>query len=759
MSLRLFSRRFAGPFGVACALFITIICASSASAQVVAGGPVLLTEGTGTATRGVAFESVTFLAEPFKVTSRFDWTSEKQGRDMRTRVTLFAMNLALLPGEGANALTADAEDASGRIYPLKVEFVGKPVYVRMLPAPGNPSLSQPQEVAQEWLHAVVLRLHDEMTDSTGDVLVRISHHGVASNRVRIAIGRTGGGPATDALAEVISPAPAVEPPPAPAPTPKAYGPNESNDADVVRLLEQATWGATSAEVARVKSLGLRAYVEEQLNAPVANPAKGSNYPDLTFPPDDQNTGCPSGSPPECARDNYSPYPIQKTFFTNALTREDQLRQRVAWALHQIMVVSARDINRPSWMTPYLQALDRGAFGNFRTLLQDITLNPGMGEYLDMRRSTAANPNENFAREILQLFSVGVDELNLDGTPRLDAQGNRLPVYTQKTVDEFTRVLTGWNFSTAIASGISNYRDPMVPRGGTTHDTGAKTLLRGAVVPACTSSNSVCAQNDLAAALDNIFNHPNVGPFISKQLIQHLVTSNPSPAYVERVARVFNDDCAGLYPQSPCANTRGNMKAVVRAILLDPEARGDVKTDPTYGRLREPVQYITNILRAFNATSDGVLGNRSAGGDLPGQLDQPVFLPATVFSYYPPDYEVPGTKLLGPAFGILSTSTTLRRANVANQLIYTGVPVGRDNPTGTQLNLSSLESLAANDTTGVQLVNQLDALLMHGTMPAGMRSLVLSAVTAIPTSDTAFARKRTQAAVYLVVTSPQFEVQR
>lgn len=759
MSLHPSPRRFTGLFGTACAFLVVMACASSAAAQGVTGGPVLLTEGTGATTRAVAFESVTFRAEPFKVASGIDWTIEKQGRDMRTRITVFAMNLALLPGEGANALTADAEDASGRIFPLKVEFVGKPLYVRMLPSPGNPSLLQPQDVAQEWLHSVVIRLHDEMTDSTGDVLVRISHHGVASNRVRIAIGRAGGGPPTDTIAELISPAPAVEPQPTPQPTPKAYGPNESNDADVVRLLEQATWGTTTAEVARVKALGIRAYIEEQLNAPVANPAKGSNYPDLAFPPDDQNTGCPQGSPPECARDNYSPYPIQKTFFTNALSRQDQLRQRVAWALHQILVVSSRDINRPSWMTPYLQALDRGAFGNFRTLLQEITLNPAMGEYLDLRRSTAGNPNENFAREILQLFSVGVDELNLDGTPRLDSQGNRIPVYTQKTVDDFTRVLTGWGFSNIIAQGISNYRDPMVPRGGTTHDTGAKTLLRGAVVPACTSSNSTCAQTDLAAALDNIFNHPNVGPFISKQLIQHLVTSNPSPAYVERVARVFNDDCVGLYPHSPCANTRGNMRAVVRAILLDPEARGDRKTDPSYGKLREPAQYITNILRAFNATSDGVLGNRSAGGDLPGQLDQPVFLPTTVFSYYPPDYEVPGTKILGPAFGILSTTTTLRRANIANQLIYNGIPVGRDNPTGTQLNLSSLESLAANDTTGAQLVNQLDALLMHGTMSSGMRASVLSAVTAIPTSDTAFARKRAQAAVYLVATSPQFDVQR
>jgi uncharacterized protein (DUF1800 family) len=222
---------------------------------------------------------------------------------------------------------------------------------------------------------------------------------------------------------------------------------------------------------------------------------------------------------------------------------------------------------------------------------------------------------------------------------------------------------------------------MIPRGGTNHDFNAKTLLNGLTTPACSSAsgaaNIACAQADLTLALDNIFNHPNVGPFIGKQLIQHLVTSNPSPAYVERVAKVFNNDCSGLYPQG-CSNVRGNLKLVVQAILLDPEARGDVKTDPAFGKLREPAQYINGFLRAFNvksfdkiSTSDGVLGSRSTT-DFTGTLDQPIFQPSTVFSYYQPGYEVPGTKILGPAFGILSTSTTLRRANDINTLVYTGV---------------------------------------------------------------------------------------
>ncbi|HYN23710.1 MAG TPA: DUF1800 family protein, partial [Pyrinomonadaceae bacterium] len=454
-------------------------------------------------------------------------------------------------------------------------------------------------------------------------------------------------------------------------------------------------------------------------------------------------------------------------------------QRVAFALHQILVVSGLSpLNRAAWMTPYLQALDREAFGNYRTLLKDITLNPAMGEYLDMRLSRASDPNENFAREILQLFSTGVNELNLDGSTKLDAQGVPIPSYSQTTVNEFTRVFTGWNFAAAIPSQefpgqfVTNYRDPMAPRGGTNHDTGAKTLF-GTTLTGCPGANGAaniaCAQTELTAALEIIFNHPNVGPFVGKQLIQHLVTSNPSPAYVSRVARVFNNDCDALYPLQGCSGLRGNMKAVVQAILLDPEARGDVKTDPNYGKLREPAQYINGVLRAFNvksfdraSTSDGVLGVRSSV-DFTGSLDQPIFLPPTVFSYYQPEYEVPGIKILGPAFVILSTSTTLRRANNINTLIYTGVapnttPTAQspDRPRGTSVDLAYLEALASNPDS---LLDELNRLLLHGTMSQSVRDSIRVAINSIPTSDVNFARKRAQTAAYLVTTSSQYDMQR
>jgi len=514
-------------------------------------------------------------------------------------------------------------------------------------------------------------------------------------------------------------------------------------------------------------MGFRAYLDEQFSLP------STGFPDLPFPLDDQNAACPTSNPSDpnynqanCNRDNFSMYPIQRTLFTNALTGQDQLRQRVVFALHQILVVSGRDITRPSWMTTYLQALDRNAFGSFRTLLNDTTLNPGMGDYLDMRVSTRTNPNENFAREVQQLFSLGVTELNIDGTPKLDAQGVPIPTYTQTTVNEFTRLFTGWNFAAPISAGVTNWRDPMVPRGGTNHDVGSKTLLKGGTVAACTGTNAACAQSDLTAGLDNIFNHPNVGPFIGKQLIQHLVTSNPSPAYVERVARVFNNDCDALYPLQGCTSSRGNLKAVVQAILLDPEARGDLKTSPNYGKLREPVQLIASVLRGFDAksfdktsTSDGVLASRSAT-DFPSSMDQDLFRPVTVFSYYQPGYVVPGAQILGPAFGILSTTTTLRRANFVNVMVYTGVtasaPPGTDRPRGTSLDLSPLEALASNPD---QVLDRLNSLSLHGTMSDQMRTSIRTAMNAIPTSDVNFARKRAQVAVYLTVTSSQFEVQR
>ena len=435
-----------------------------------------------------------------------------------------------------------------------------------------------------------------------------------------------------------------------------------SNADIVRFLEQATFGPTPDLIAHVREVGFEGYLSEQLNDPA------SSYPTLPLYPTTRDTAaCPSGS--ACQRDNYTLYPLQNQFFLKALYRPDQLRQRVAFALHQIVVVSGVEITQPSWMAPYLQLLDRHALGNYRDLLYEISRNPAMGKYLDIAGNTKTNPNENYAREILQLFSIGTIRLNDDGTPQLDDTGEPVPTYTQETVVDFSRAFTGWKLATAPSPGVPNYIAPMVAT-ESQHDTGAKTLLNGVELPAGQK-----ADRDLNDAIDNIFNHPNVGPFISRQLIQHLVTSNPSPPYVARVTAVFNGS----------RGARGDLFAVVRAILLDEEARGDLKSDPNYGRLRHPAQFILNVLRAFGVTSadkttfsDGYLNPQSV------LMGMDVFRPPSVFSYFSPATVVAGTPgVRGPEFGLFSTSTALRRLNFVNTIVFTGIGVSANAPTGTR----------------------------------------------------------------------------
>ena len=370
---------------------------------------------------------------------------------------------------------------------------------------------------------------------------------------------------------------------------------QPSPADTIRFLEQSTFGPTSDLIAHIQQISFEAFLDEQAAAPM------TNYPDLPFWPQTRPTSCTG----DCQRDNYTLYPLQRHFFANALFGQDQLRQRVAFALGQILVTSAVDVPLPSWMRGYQQLLYAEAFGNFRQLLYDVTLNPTMGRFLDMlnnrcqtrtppdvnvcRNGLKSQPNENYAREILQLFSIGTFVLNQDGTRALDGSGNPIPTYDQKTVEEFARVFTGWVLAPAlpgppeVGGTVPNYRDPMVLHKDSQgredyHDRGPKTLLNGAQLP-----GGQAADQELNAAIDNIADHPNVAPFISKQLIQHLVTSNPSTAYVQRIASVF----------VATRTSATQFFEVVRAILLDDEARGDSKdpsTLPSYGKLREPVQF-------------------------------------------------------------------------------------------------------------------------------------------------------------------------
>lgn len=505
---------------------------------------------------------------------------------------------------------------------------------------------------------------------------------------------------------------------------------EARPTDVVRFLEQATFGPTPELVRHVQDIGFEGFLAEQFGGPILS------YPEMELWP----ASVPSTCTGTCPRDNYTMYPLQAMFFRNAVTGPDQVRQRLVFALDQIFVTSAidADLRLPSRMVYFLRTLSENAYGNFRDLLYNVTLSPAMGRYLDMAGNSKASPNENYARELLQLMAIGLYELNDDGTWMVDAKGSPIPSFSQEIVVALSRVLTGWNFAAAPAPGVTNYRDPMVLTQAN-HDVGAKVLLGGVTLAANRNGG-----DDLNAAIDLIFKHHNVGPFIGRQLIQKMVTSNPSPAYVRRVATVFNNNGLGV---------RGDMKAVVRAVLLDPEAR-DPDPPPAFGKLKEPVQAITNLLRAFSsneATTDFVLGDSYLPANL--RTGQDVFRSPSVFNFYPPDNVAPGTGLLGPEFALQSTSTTLARTNLVYSIVYKAMATSADRPKGTWVEFPDLEALAGDPAALVETLNQ---RLLHGTMSEAFRSIVAERVASVAATDR---RGRARKAVYLVVSSSAYQVQR
>ena len=548
---------------------------------------------------------------------------------------------------------------------------------------------------------------------------------------------------TPAPVPAPTPAPAPVPAPGPTPAPVPAPPPPTSSFDAARLLDQASFGPTESAVATVVGQGAAAWVDAQLaTAP-------TGYASIAYIDPNSGVGCPMGSPSTCYRDNYTSFPLQLQFFRNAINGPDQLRQRVALAYSQIFVISGIDIKETYGMRAYQQMLLDNAFSNYRTLIERVTLSPAMGDYLDMVNNDKPNvggtvqANENFAREILQLFSIGLTKLHPNGTVVVDGAGMPVPSYDQPVVAGFARAFTGWTYAprssaTSRWTNPKNYLGDMVPF-DTHHDVAAKTLLNGRVLPA-----GQTATKDLADALDAIHNHPNVGVFIGRQLIQALVTSNPTPAYVARVTAVFNDNGAGV---------RGDMKAVIRAILLDAEARGDVKTALDYGKLRDPSVFAAGVARAFAGTSDGVyLAAQS------GSMGQSIYVPPSVFSFYPPDYALPGSATLkGPQFGVQNTTTSVARFNFVYQLLYSNNGIGADSSvagsTGTQVNLSAFSSLAASP---VALVDKLDSLMTHKTMTATEKAAVVTAVNAIAASDPT---GRTRMAAYLVAASPRYQITR
>lgn len=645
-------------------------------------------------------------------------------------VTAIIRNIQPSAGEGANSIRIFVKQRSGKTFELDVRELKR--------------LSKDE-------FAVTFRVFDRsgfrgQPVADGDSLIYVSWRGNASNMLKIGLGSTGGIeiPKTAETLGIRSS------------DPEYVGYHFAGDR--VRFAEQAAFGPSPMLDMRLRRTGLRTWLAEQFDAPYPTFA----YPDPPQSPTNPPSDCNLATFPHCYRERYTMIPLQRWFFTEALYGEAQLRHRTAWSLSQIWVTSGLTVQQSSHAIAYHKVLSSNAFGNYRQLMYDMTLNPAMGHYLDMVRSTRTNPNENYPREILQLFSIGLYMLNPDGTLQLDQNDQPIPTYDQATVNEFTKVFTGWTFCNITCQnsspGIVNYKDPMILNPAN-HDLSAKTLLQypgapNSVIPACTNCTDPdqirnYAEQSFNMALDNIFNHPNLGPFIGKLMIQQMVTGDPSPAYVQRVGAVFNGETG-----SP----RGDMKALLRAILLDPEARGDAKTDPRYGKLREPVQLITNLARIFPAV--GFNGENRSDGALASYanlMGQNPFNSPTVFNYYSPDYNVPGTTILAPEFELLNTNTSTRRTNFLHTLIFDGLtPNATDSLRGTSLTFTEFLPPTEADPTGVFLLDALNARMMHGRMSLAQRDIILQAVTAVPASNPML---RIKTAVYLIAVSSAYQIQR
>jgi uncharacterized protein (DUF1800 family) len=446
-----------------------------------------------------------------------------------------------------------------------------------------------------------------------------------------------------------------------------------------------------------------------------------------------------------------------------LFEDGQLRGRVAFALSHIMVISnvAPDI-KPYAMSSYMDLLNRNAFGNFRTLLKEVTLHPAMGYYLNMLQSkkedpkSGTHPNENYAREVLQLFSIGLAKLDFKGNVRQEA-GKPIPAFGEAEVKGFAKAFSGWSFGgegnadpklfyKAKHDHEPNWVVPMLPF-ASQHDMGAKQLLDGRVLPA-----GQPPEKDMDDAIDSIFSHPNVGPFVGRQLIQRLVTSNPSPDYIEHVARAFEDNGQGV---------RGDLRAVIQAILTFKDARdGTVAAQANYGKQREPVIRMANMLRAFNATTPSPAGRTELHYlDSPDEsLGQSPLLAPSVFNFFSPNYRQAGAmaraNLVAPEFQITTESSVVGCFNTFARLFKHG-GYGWGKESRLALNFMAWDALVLKPE---ELVDRMSLLLCNGSMSAATRQRLLTMLQAMPTKSWQL-RARIEKAFTLLAVSPDFVIQK
>jgi uncharacterized protein (DUF1800 family) len=521
--------------------------------------------------------------------------------------------------------------------------------------------------------------------------------------------------------------------PAPTPTPSFTA------GDAARLAKQASFGPTETLVKHIQEVGATAWVDEQLAAST------SSYADLAV--EVRRDFCASGDT-ICSRAHFSRTPAAMRFYANAIAGSDQLRQRVAFALGQMIVASETEVNSAAGIAAFNQILLGNAFGNYRDILAQVTLSGYMGDYLDMADSNKSGPSENYARELLQLFSMGPDQLNMDGTPKLDSTGARMPNYTADDIRGVARALTGWTYARVGGAAITDgnardYSKPMI-QVSARYDTTQKSFLGTSVAAGASQDASV------AAVVDAAFNNASTAPFVARHLIVHLVTANPSPAYVGRVAAVFANNGSGV---------RGDLKAVVRAILLDSEARG--APTATSGKLKEPVLLMTSLARAIGFATDGyVFTTRDSN------LAQPVFRAPSVFNFYPDDYPLPGSATLhSPAAKLLNTSNVLRWHNFVYDWTVSGDATRSEYALDSGLPMSSLTQplWAIWEAYGTDLdtmVARINLTMFANTLSQAQKDALKAAATPITNTDPLVqARKRAQMMLYVAATSPMFLVDR
>ena len=541
----------------------------------------------------------------------------------------------------------------------------------------------------------------------------------------------------------------------------------ASDADASRFLQQAQFSASLPEIAAVRKQGYATWLAGQF----AGPATQSGFDWLTA----RGYATVDG-----ARYYDNTYPGDYMIWNQLMTSPDAMRKRIALALSEIFVVSLSGLN-VNWRSHVIAAwwdlLVANAFGNFRTLLDDVTLNASMGLYLNSKgnmkedAATGRQPDENYGREVMQLFTLGLYLLNIDGTEKRDANGNRIETYTQSDTSNIARVFTGWDFDQTQNVNtvepvqnrtITNTTFAKLPMQlkAANHSMLAATFL-GTTVPAGTEGTAA-----LKIALDALFNHPNVAPFFCKQLIQRLVTSDPNPAYVGRVATVFNDNGSGQ---------RGDLKSVISAVLLDREARGPTGLGQKgFGKLREPMVRLVQWGRSFGIAS--AQGSWKIGdlSDVGTRLGQSPLRAPSVFNFFRPGYVPPSSALSAtqtpaPEFQLVNESSVSGYLNYMQVVIRSGLYViGAEQPQSGTGAVNSYDITAAYTTEfllvldAMALVNHLNLILCAGQLSVTTRTLIVTAVNATPltaASTDSAKRDRIAAAVLLVMACPEYLIQK